>query len=40
MIEEFNKMKQTMQDVVDDVIFYDPPQRIIIRGFGASDRMR
>jgi len=40
MIQELNKMKQTMRDVVDDIIFYDPPQRIIIRGFGTSGRMR
>lgn len=29
-----------MRGVIDDIIFYDPPQRIIIRGFNPSGKMR
>lgn len=40
VIRELDKTKQTMRDVIDDIIMYDPPPRIVIHRFNPSGKMR
>jgi hypothetical protein len=40
MLQELDKTKQALRGVIDDILLYDPPQRIIIRGFNPSGKPR
>jgi hypothetical protein len=34
------ELERRMTEVIDDILFYEPPHRIIIRGFGPSGKTR